>query len=64
MTRITIKPTKVNLERGEALRLAAVDGRNERMHVRITELDRDYERVQAQLRGVVAAAGAKFKAGA
>lgn len=61
MTRITIKPTKVDLQRGEALRLAAVDGRNERMHVRITELDRDYERVQAQLRGVVAAARAKLK---
>ena len=61
MMRIAIGPAKANRERSEAVRLAAVDGRSERMHIRITELDRDYSVALRRLSEVVKAARRRFE---
>lgn len=63
MARIIIKPGKSNTVQRGSLRLAAIDGRREqRMHLRISELDKDYALTEGHLRKVIDAARAKFRA--
>ena len=60
MTRIVIKSTKVDLERGQALRLAIIDGRSERAHLKASDLDREAVAMRDHLHHVADAARQLF----
>lgn len=60
MTRISIKLSETNMWRGNAIRFAPINESSKLMHLRITELDKEFFKMEEHLRRVVTASRKKI----